>query len=132
MSMLKHSWGNSKVLELTLTDYISALTAASSDNSSSSRAGLLSSAAAGLRHSAAPLRNMAKDMHCVVGELTAEELGPVEGSATATTTTTTSAAGGNGTGSRAKARLPVLAASHEAIQKACSQEVSERYTLSPH
>ena len=99
-------FGHSKVLELTLTDYITALKAAGNDNttsSSSNRAGLLSNPSAGLRQSAAPLRNMAKDMDCVVGELTAEKRGLEEG----------------------VARLPVMAASHEAIQRACSQEVRD-------
>ena len=64
-------------------------------------ADLLSNASAGLRQSAAPLRNMAKDMDSVVGELSAEELGLDQG----------------------KARLPVMASSNEAIQRACSQEV---------
>ena len=67
-----------------------------------SSADLLTNASAGLRQSAAPLRNMAKDMDCVVGELSAEELGRLD---------------------QGKARLPVMAASNEAIQRACSQEV---------
>ena len=119
----KHTYLH-QVLELTMADYIKALAAANSDNninsgsvtattnSSSSSMNrtelLLSNAAAGLRHSAAPLRNMAKDMQCVVGELSAEELGP-------------------GLDKGATGRLPVLTASHEAIQRACSQEVSQSY-----
>ena len=105
-------FGHSKILELTLTDYISALKVAGRDSSAGSTSkmscsDLLSNASAGLRQSAAPLRNMAKDMDCVVGELSAEELGLDQG----------------------KARLPVMTASHEAIQRACSQEVSRRRIL---
>ena len=46
----------------------------------------------------------------MVGELTAEELGLAEGGAP---------------------RLPVLAASHAAIQRACSQEVSDTFLTHP-
>ena len=57
-----------------------------------------------------PTLLLAKDMDCVVGELTAEELGLAEGGAP---------------------RLPVLAASHAAIQRACSQEVSDTFLTHP-
>jgi NAD-binding of NADP-dependent 3-hydroxyisobutyrate dehydrogenase len=93
--MLQCSWGQSKVGELVLADYI-----ATQNHEKGFECDTI-------RKSAAPLRNLAKDLDCVMKELPARSDG---------------ASVGVSNGSSDAKSVPVLGVTRDAITKACSAE----------
>ena len=92
--MLKASWGHSKMVDLTFHDYIESYTVdAEGDRRSNMEADVV-------RKSGAPLRNLWKDLDCVMRELQPAGGGGSEGDS---------------------GRLPLLSATHAAIHAACSE-----------
>ena len=120
LSMLKASWGHSKVLELVLQDYIGSYVV---DSEGTVRPSM---EVEGVRNSVAPLRNLAKDLECVMREVGGGggEEGSGSGSGVgAGTGTGAGAEAGAGAGARVddSARLPLLSATSAALTTACGE-----------